>query len=155
MGKALERRIRQERFESPVQEAILNLLVAAGHVRERTERVCADLGITLGQYNVLRILRGAHPAGHPRGEIAARLLERSPDVTRLVDRLERQGYVERARSDEDRRLSVSRITAAGLELLERADPTIRAVQDEVAARLSPRDLAELSRICEAVYGEEG
>ena len=100
MGEGLKRRIQQERFEDSLHEAVLNLLVAAGHVRERMDRVCAEHGITHGQYNVLRILRGAHPDGHPRGEIAARLIERAPDVTRLVDRLERHGYVERARSDD-------------------------------------------------------
>jgi DNA-binding MarR family transcriptional regulator len=149
----LKKRIQQERFEGPLQEALLNLLVAAGYLRERFERVCAEHGITHGQYNVLRILRGARPRGLSRCEIAVRLVERAPDVTRLVDRLEQQGFVERARSDEDRRLSISRITAAGLELLKRMEPAIRAEHEHFGERISLRDRRELSRICEGIYGE--
>lgn len=153
MGEALKRRIKQERFEGPLQEAMLNLMVAASVVAEQADRICAEHGITRGQYNVLRILRGAHPEGHSRCDIAVRLVERAPDVTRLVDRLERQGLVERIRSDEDRRLSISRITDAGLELLERMDPSMRAHQEYFASRISVRDQRELSRICEAIYEE--
>ncbi len=153
MGEALKRRIKQERFEGPLQEAMLNLMVAASVVAEQADRICAEHGITRGQYNVLRILRGAHPEGHSRCDVAVRLVERAPDVTRLVDRLERQGLVERVRSEEDRRLSISRITSAGLELLERMDPAMRAHQEYFASRLSVRDQRELSRICEAIYDE--
>jgi DNA-binding MarR family transcriptional regulator len=154
VGDVLKARIKQERFESPLQEALLNLLVAAGYVRARFERVCGEHGITDGQYNVLRILRGASPSGLSRCDIAVRLVERAPDVTRLVDRLEQQGLVERARSEADRRLSISRITDAGLALLDHMEPAIRAEHDHFAERLSLRDRRELSRICEGIYGEE-
>jgi DNA-binding MarR family transcriptional regulator len=153
VGEALKRRIKQERFESTLQEAILNLMVVAAYVNERFDRVCAEHGITGGQYNVLRILRGAHPDGRSRCDIAERLIERAPDVTRLVDRLERQGLVERVRSDEDRRLSISRVTRAGLALLDRMEPGVRAEYDFIAERISLRDRRELSRICEGIYGE--
>jgi DNA-binding MarR family transcriptional regulator len=153
VGEALKKRLKQERFESTLAEALLNLKVAAAHVSERTERVCAEHGITGGQYNVLRILRGAYPGGHSRCDIASRLIERAPDVTRLVDRLERQGLVERVRSDEDRRLSISRITKSGLDLLERMDPAMRAAHEAFAERISLRDRRELSRICEGLYDE--
>ena len=84
MGEVLKRRIKQKAdFESPAQEAMLNLLVAGDYIHRRLERVCARFGLTRPQYNVLRMLRGAHPQGHPRGEIASRMLTRSPDVTRL------------------------------------------------------------------------
>jgi DNA-binding MarR family transcriptional regulator len=153
MGEALKRRIKQERFESSLQEALLNLIVAAGYVQERTERVCSEYGVTPGQYNVLRILRGAHPDGYPRCDIATRLLERAPDVTRLIDRLEQQGLVERARSERDRRLSISRITDTGLELLARMDAPMKAMHEHFADRISLRDRRELSRICEGIYDE--
>ena len=155
MGDALRKRIQQSRFESETQEAILNLLVAADHLRSRTERICSELGISASQYNVLRILRGVHPQGHPRCEIARRMIERAPDVTRLIDRLKRRGLVERARGERDRRLSISRITPPGLELLERIDPRLAELQRELAGRLPPRDCRELSRICEEIYGEAG
>ena len=153
MGDALRQRIQQERFESPEQEAVLNLLVAAGYVRDLFERACDEAGITGSQYNVLRILRGVYPEGHSRCEIARRMIERAPDVTRLIDRLEKQGLAERDRSERDRRLSISRITAAGLALLERMEPCIRQFHEHFAGRISPRDCGELSRICEGLYGE--
>ena len=154
MGEALKKRLRMERFESPVQEAMLNLIVAAAHVRDLVDGALAGHSITNGQYNVLRILRGVHPGGYSRCDIAGRMLERAPDVTRLIDRLEARGLVERARSAEDRRLSITRITPAGLELLDRLDPDVRAVADRFAERVSARDRRELSRICEGIYGDD-
>jgi DNA-binding MarR family transcriptional regulator len=155
MGDALRRRIQQSRFESPAQEAFLNLLVAADHLRARTERLCSEFGLSASQYNVLRILRGIHPEGHPRCEIARRMIERAPDVTRLIDRLARRGWVERDRSERDRRLSISRITAAGLELLDRISPRFEQSLRDFAVRVPPADCRELSRICEAIYGDAG
>jgi DNA-binding MarR family transcriptional regulator len=155
MGDALKKRIKQATdFASPAEEAVLNLMVAADHVRSRLERVCTDFGITPGQYNVLRILRGAHPAGHPRCEIAARLVEKAPDVTRLVDRLEAQGLVSRDRSEEDRRLSVTRITRKGLGLLERMEPAMEEANRYFKERVSRQDCRVLTRICEGIYAEE-
>jgi DNA-binding MarR family transcriptional regulator len=151
MGQALKQRIKQAKFESPAHEAMLNLLVAAGHVRERVDEVCARYEITQAQYNALRILRGAHPEGYPRGEIASRLIDRAPDVTRLIDRLERRGLVERVRGRIDRRLSITRISRPGLDLLRRMDGPIQALQKTFAARMPVKDLRELSRICERVY----
>ena len=155
MGDALRHRIQQFHFESPVQEAFLNLLVAADHLRAQTERLCAEFGLSASQYNVLRILRGVHPEGHSRCEIARRMIERAPDVTRLVDRLEKRGWVERDRSARDRRLSISRITPAGLELLETIGPRLIQVQRDFAARVPEKDCRELSRICEEIYGDSG
>ncbi|MEW6211103.1 MAG: MarR family transcriptional regulator [Acidobacteriota bacterium] len=152
MGKALQKRIMQARFESPTQEAILNLLIAANHIRQRLDRACAEEGITHGQYNVLRILRGA-PEGHPRCEIARRMLEKAPDVTRIIDRLTEQGLVERGRGEEDRRLSVTRITRKGMNLLDRLQPRIEEIHRYFADRVSLADRRELSRICEGVYDE--
>jgi DNA-binding MarR family transcriptional regulator len=152
VGHVLKQRIKQTRFDSPAQEAMLNLLVAAGHVRQLVEEACASLDITHGQYNALRILRGAHPKGYPRCEVAARMVERAPDVTRLIDRLERRGLVERARSTEDRRLSITRITRSGLDLLRKLDPHVHDIQKQFASRVPARDLRELSRICEEIYG---
>ena len=81
MGEALKRRIKQARFENPQQEALLNLVIAGNYIREQLERAVGEHGITLPQYNVLRILRGVFPEGHPRCEIATRMLDRAPDVT--------------------------------------------------------------------------
>ena len=85
MGETLKRRLRQNRFDSAAQEALLNLLVASGHVRGTIDQLFDREHVTPGQYNVLRILRGAHPRGYSRCEIASRMIERAPDVTRLID----------------------------------------------------------------------
>ena len=154
VGDGLKQRIKQSRFESPAHEAMLNLLVAAGHIRQKTEAACAPHDLTAAQFNVLRILRGAYPEGYPRGEIALRMVERAPDVTRLTDRLERRGLVERTRTRTDRRLSITRITKAGLDLLRHVDPPIRAISREFSERLPARDQKELSRMCERIYADK-
>lgn len=154
MGSGLKRRIKQAHFASPQQEALLNLSVAAAFLREESERVVSEFDITLPQYNVLRILRGVHPDGHPRGEIAVRMLDRAPDVTRIVDRLSAKNLVERDRSGDDKRQSITRITREGLKLLERMDGPMQQAFDEVASRLSARDCRDLSRLCELLYDAE-
>lgn len=151
MGQGLRRRILQESFESPIQEAVLNIIVAAGHLREQIDRSCQMRGITQPQYNLLRILRGAGPEGHPRGEIIRRMLDRAPDVTRLIARLEVRGLVEKIPSENDRRLSVTRITPAGLELLEALRPVIDVTLKRLGERLTSGECEELSRLCEALY----
>ena len=148
---SVSRRIKQSKaFESLANQAIIGLQVAAAHWEQRLGEVFARHGLTSDQYNVLRILRGVHPDGHPRYEIADRLIHRAPDVTRLLDRLERQGLVKRVRSNEDRRLSITCITDAGLRLLEEIEPDRVAVQNEIADRLSEADLRELSRLADAL-----
>ena len=154
MGKAILQRLKSSRIESPEMEAMLNLLIAADAVRLRMEKICESHGITQAQYNVLRILRGVHPNGHPRCEIIERLVEHAPDVTRLVDRMEKSGLVERDRSSDDRRLSLTKITEKGLAVIEQMEGDIRGFHAWFGSRLSrPRCLA-LSRLCEKVYGPD-
>ncbi len=152
MGRELRRRLDSTRFEGPHHEALLNLLLAAAWARERLDAALAPLGLTPPQFNVLRILRGVHPGGHARGDIARRLIERAPDVTRLLDRLERRGWIERSRGAEDRRRTLTRITARGLAVLRKADPAIARVRVEVARRWSAADAAAVSRLAEKLYG---
>lgn len=151
MGEALKRRIRQTRFESPAHEAVLNLIVASNYIREQWEQVVRGFSMTVPQYNILRILRGVYPDGHPRCEIAARMLDRAPDVTRIIDRLEEKKLVERERTGRDRRQSITRITAAGMKLLDDMEPAMHSSMLEVRDRLSAGDARELSRICEVLY----
>lgn len=153
MGEILSRRIRQEHFESPLQEAFLNLLVASAHIRQLTESALAGFDITPVQFNVLRILRGVYPDGHPRCEIAQRMIERAPDVTRLLDKLEQKNLVERDRGGPDRRQSITRITKEGLDLLVTLQRAHRKVSVTLSRKLTDRDCLELSRICEQIYGE--
>jgi DNA-binding MarR family transcriptional regulator len=144
-------RIQQRRaFRSVASEAVVSLMVAADHLDQVAEAVCQRHGLTSDQYNVLRILRGVHPQGHPRCEIARRMIHPSPDVTRMLDRLSRQGFVTRARNPEDLRESIATISPAGLALLERVDPDIEQAQAELTSALSEPELRRLSRLCDAL-----
>ncbi len=101
-----------------------------------------------------RILRGVHPEGHPRCEIAERLIGRAPDVTRLLDRLEQGKLIARNWSKENRRLSIATITAKGLELLRKMDPVIEALEKDTTGRLTAAEQTALVRICDRMVGAE-
>jgi DNA-binding MarR family transcriptional regulator len=154
MGEALKKRVKQIKFSSRAQEALINLLIAAGYMRARLDAVCEEFGITHGQYNVLRILRGAKINGYSRLQISERMIEKAPDVTRLVDRLEKQGLVERSRSDEDKRESITRITQKGLELLLQIDPRIKKVHEHFEFKVKLENCGRLTDLCERIYSEE-
>lgn len=134
----------------PAQEATVSLLVAAGHLLQALEEVCARHGITAEQYNMLRVLRDAHPEGQPRNKVATHCTHRGADVTRMLDRLEREGLVARARAPEDRRCSMARITKAGLKLLGRIEPEISAEMRRLTKSLSPAELRQLTRLSGAL-----
>lgn len=151
MGAVLQRRLKQQKFDNPFQEALLNILVCAGHLEGEMDSVCSGYGITRHQYNILRILRGAQPDGYPCGEIAARMVHRAPDITRRLDLLERNGYVVRQRDVRDRRVVYTRITQAGLDLLDKMKVPMGAVHDSVAAKIGAKDARELSRLIEMIY----
>lgn len=144
MEKHLRERLQQPQFRNSLETAFVGLLVVAERLNTRLDELCGAHGITHTQYNVLRILRGA-PAGHPRFEIANRLIRRAPDVTRLLDRLEREDLIERGWAKENRRHSVARITAKGLRVLEAIDPALMQFQAEVLAPLSPEELRTLGK----------
>jgi len=81
-GPNTERRLKQEKFSSVEQEGLLNLFIASNYLHSKLDAICCGFKITLAQFNVLRILKGAHPEGYPRGEIIRRMVEPAPDVTR-------------------------------------------------------------------------
>lgn len=139
--------IRQRRpFRSAGEEAAVGLLLTAEVLRRRLARAIERGGITQQQYNVLRILRGTNPQPLATLEIAERMIERTPGVTRLLDRLERKGLVERDRGREDRRCVYCNITEPGLALLARLDgPVLQAVDSAFAVLKTTeiRDLGEL------------
>jgi len=135
-----------------VSEAVVALMSAAAHITRDLNVVCEKHGITHDQYNVLRILRGVHPEGHPRVEIASRLISRAPDVTRMLDRLERRGLVRRGWHPGNRRLSIASVTRNGLALLEEVDVEIAEVQARFTEAVSTSDLQQLRRICRGLTG---
>jgi len=154
MGEVLKRRLKMSKFESPQQEAMLGLLVAANQVRALIDKIGDDNGISPEQYNILRILRGVYPEGHSCGEIGNRMLDRSPDITRRLDSLLKLGLVERTRDENDRRVVVTKITQQGLALLDKLADTFSLTRLERLQTLTPKDCQELVRICEKLI-EDG
>jgi DNA-binding MarR family transcriptional regulator len=132
-------------FEAPEQEATLNILRTADRLSGAFDELFRRHGITSPQYNVLRILRG-HGEPVPSQQIGRELLTRVPDVTRLVDRLEKVGLVERARTSTDRRVVLVSITARGLELLAKLDRPVLDLHRAQLSHLTPDELAELNRL---------
>jgi DNA-binding MarR family transcriptional regulator len=100
------------------------------------------------QYNVLRILRGA-PEGLPCGEIASRLITRDPDVTRLLDRMEKRGLISRARESRDRRMVLARLTAAGLKVVDRLDEPVQKMHRKRLGHLGKERLRALRGLLSA------
>jgi DNA-binding MarR family transcriptional regulator len=148
---ALRRELKQNRpFRSSSQEATLGLFRTADVLRRRFARVLEPSGVTLQQYNVLRILRGAGDAGLNTLAVAERMVERAPGVTRLIDRLHAKGLVERERSKGDRRCVVCRITRAALELLDQLDGPMDATDDESLAMLTDREQEHLIELLDRI-----
>jgi MarR family 2-MHQ and catechol resistance regulon transcriptional repressor len=131
-------------FRSKRQEAVVSLLRTASLLHRRFEELAQREGITFQQYNVLRILRGAG-GPLPTMEIGERLVEQTPGITRLLDRLERKGLVRRARHPEDRRQVLCEMTQAGIELLRKVDGPVDALDEASMANLSEEALDELLR----------
>lgn len=156
---AARRAIRQDRpFRSLSQEATLSVLVAAERLRRRVSELVEGHGITIQQYNVLRILRGAHPDPLPTLEIGERMIESTPGVTRLMDRLEEKGWVSRVRCQHDRRQVHCSVTRQGLDLLAALDPQMDALDERTATVLNEAELATLIGLLDRLidgYLDEG
>ena len=144
MGSRIQQEIKQTRpFHSRAAEAAIALMRTADLVRRAVGAIVEPYGITTQQYNVLRILRGAGDKGLPTLEIAERMIEQTPGITRLIDRLERKTLVRRERCETDRRQVFCRITNDGLRLLKDLDMPILAVDDWALAALPARELGQL------------
>src|SRR6516164_11104664 len=114
------------RFDSLEQEAFLSLWRIYDRLRALEDELFGRHDLTAQQYNALRLLRARHPDKVPTLALAARLVSRAPDITRLLDRLEESGLVERARLPDNRRVVYVGITRAGLSLLARLSLEVRA-----------------------------
>ena len=140
----LRREIEQSRpFPSLAAAAAVALLRTADHVRHRVAVLLAPYDLSPQQYNVLRILRGARGEALPTLEIAHRMIERAPGITRLLDRLERKGLVVRVRCHEDRRRVLCSVAPAGLALLAELDEPMQALDDVAMSGLAEPELRQL------------
>ena len=146
--------IRQEHFASPAHEALLNVIATESWLTGRIAAALGPHGVTPAQYNVLRILRGAHPAPHTCSDIGCRLLDRTPDVTRLLDRLEREGLIARCRAEHDRRVVEVTITPKGLDLLATLDGPMEAAIHHAARHLSSEELRTLASLLEKLRSDQ-
>ena len=152
MAKTIDREIRQTKpFRSLQEQVVINLMLTSRTVEESwVQYLKRTEGISMSQYNILRILRGARPNAVKISEISERMITRDPDVTRLVDRLIRQGLARRHRDTDDRRVVRVEITGAGLAMLARLDkPSIDQI-DAVMAGLQPQQLRSLDTLLNEV-----
>jgi DNA-binding MarR family transcriptional regulator len=139
-----------ETFRSREQQATLGLLRTADAMKRSLAQVVEPHGVTAQQYNVLRILRGAGPDGLPTLSIGERMIEQTPGVTRLVDRLERKGLVDRKPCPKDRRRVFCRITSKGLELLTELDEPVNRWDSQAVSVLHPSDIDSLIALLDRV-----
>jgi MarR family transcriptional regulator, organic hydroperoxide resistance regulator len=153
MPRGLQAELKQKRpFTSREQEAHLALLRTADTLQSSMESKLKEFGLTGTQYNALRILRGAGPDGLPCSEIGERMITHDPDITRLLNRLEQRGLVERTRDQHDRRVIYGKITAAGQKLLREMQEPVEKYGRELLRHVSQPQLQKLIDLLELVRG---
>ena len=141
-------------FDSPEQQAYLNLAYTHAQLAARFAQLFKAHGLSEATYNILRVLRGVrkHPENDrdalPCGEIGERLITRVPDVTRLIDRLVKAGLVDRIRGQADRRVVLARITTQGLALLRKLDGPVLGLHEQTLGHLTRSELKQLNQLLE-------
>lgn len=138
--------LQQNTFASAAEKAFLNVVATSNWITREVSELMGEYGLTIAQYNVLRILRGSHPEALTCGEIRDRLLDRTPDVTRLLDRLEENELLTRSRYEKDRRVMKVNITRKGLALVNRMDDDVTAIVERLNRHLSEDEREELSEL---------
>ena len=141
---------RSKTFDSPRQEAYLNLWRTFDRLRILEDELFAQHDLTAQQYNALRLLRGEHPGTLATLDISKRLISRAPDITRLLDKLDERGLVARQRPPQNRRLVQVSITAAGLDLLSQLDGAVRACHEQQLGHLTNQQLTALIKLLRVV-----
>ena len=150
VAKSIQSEIQQTKpFSTLEEEALVSLQRTADQLHWRMSEMLKEHGVSPTQYNALRILRGAKDEGRACSEIAERMINRDPDITRLVDRLERRGLVARSREDRDRRVITTRITPAGLKLLDSLDRPIEDFNRRLLGPLGEQRLRTLIQLLDA------
>jgi DNA-binding MarR family transcriptional regulator len=127
------------------------ILKAADALGAEAETFLKSAGLTPAQYNVLRILRGAEPAGLACGLIGERMISRDPDITRLLDRMAKPGWITRERQSDDRRVVKTRITKKGLELLKPLDQPIHDIHKRQFRNVSASRLKLLAELLDELH----
>ncbi|HVY92790.1 MAG TPA: MarR family transcriptional regulator [Bryobacteraceae bacterium] len=151
MPGKLQQEIQQTRpFDLAEEEAVLNIVRTAEVAQRAISEFLDGFGLSAVQYNVLRILRGAGPAGATCSQIGKRMLTHDPDITRLLDRMEARGLIARARDGADRRAVITRITEAGLAVVGGIDRPLREFLQTRLGKFGRDGLASLTAQLEQV-----
>jgi DNA-binding MarR family transcriptional regulator len=155
MGQAgqAETRVKKS-FASVEQEAFIAILRVADQLQLRATEFLKPYNLSPTQFNALRILRGAGESGLPCSEVGERMINHDPDITRLMDRLERAKLVQRSRDQEDRRVITARITTAGLDLLKTIDQPLEEFHHQLMKKMDEKKLKSLLRLLEATRQAE-
>lgn len=149
----IEEEIHQNKFRNEYQKAAINLIYTHNWLTTHLKNFLAEHSITLQQYNVLRILRGQHPDSISTSAIRERMLDRSSDASRIVERIHKQGLVEKKTSMADKRLVDVRISSKGLKLLEKIDGITEDL-DRILGNLELEEAKELNRLLDKVRSKE-
>ena len=150
-SSAVQSEIRQTKpFRSNAQEATIALLRTASIVSRALGRVVEPSGLSLAQYNALRIIRGAGTGGIPTLSIRERMIEEGTTITRLLDKLEDAGLIRRERTFPDRRQVLCFVTDAGRKLLEALDPKVNSADEEAVASLNDAQIERLIDLLDVV-----
>lgn len=153
MAARLKDEIKQKKeFSGVEEEVILSIMRTADLVSVPLAEALKPAGLTLSQYNVLRILRGAGGEGLPCGEISERMVRRDPDLTRLLDRLESRGLVRRARDGRDRRVVLAFATPEGLDLITSLDGEVEERLRQSLAHVSKQKLRAVADMLAEIRG---
>jgi DNA-binding MarR family transcriptional regulator len=156
MSPSLQQEIyKRQPFDSPAQEAFLNVMRTQAQLAADLDGVLKPLGLSAATYNVLRILRGAGESGRMCHEIGEHMVTRVPDVTRLVDRLEKSGHVSRERSSRDRRVVHVRITPQGQTITAGLDAPVMDLHQRQLGHIPQDELARLSELLVKARHPEG
>jgi DNA-binding MarR family transcriptional regulator len=138
--------VKTPRFDSVEQGVFLNLWRTYDRLRALEDEVFGQVGISAQQYNTLRLLQSVHPGSMPTLELGRRLISRAPDMTRLLDRLEKKGLLRRTRRSANRRVVEIRITSDGLELLDEVHEAVQACHSRQLGHMSKKSLRELAML---------
>jgi DNA-binding MarR family transcriptional regulator len=136
-------RLHTLRFDSAQQATYLALWRTYDRLRALEDNFFAEFELTAQQYNLLRLLRASRPEAVPTLSLVGRLVSRAPNVTRMLDNLERRGLIIRCRSTEDRRTVLVKIAKSGLALLDRIAEPLKECHERQLGHLSPSDLKQL------------
>ena len=140
---------------SPIEERLfLAVIKTADALGQEAEQLTRSVGLTATQYNVLRILRGAGPDGLPCRGIGERMISRDPDMTRLLDRMEKGGLITRARQKDDRRVVKTQITEAGLGLLQKLDQPMRDLHKRQFEHMPAGQVKALAELLDALKNRD-